>query len=95
MEYRNDPAIVTSAVIRSEELSGFIRPRYCAKSMVRVEEHTRDGRKTRNELPRLRGLPFWPVKKGQVGCLVKPPNMYNIHIHMYLRMYISLVLSYR
>lgn len=34
-EYRNDlTVIVTSAVVRSEELSGFIRPRYCAKSMA-------------------------------------------------------------
>lgn len=35
VEYRNDlTVIVTSAVVRSEELSGFIRPRYCAKSMA-------------------------------------------------------------
>ena len=83
---------MTSAVERSEELSGSIRPRYCAKSMARVEEHTRDERKTRNELPRLRGLPFWPAKKGQVDCLVKPPNMYTIHICLYVHMYIRLVL---
>ena len=80
---------MTSAVERSEELSGSIRPRYCAKSMVRVEEHTRDERKTRNELPRLRGLPFWPVKEGQVDCLVKPPNIYTIHSeYRYTYMYL-------
>ncbi|KAI4499653.1 hypothetical protein M0802_005223 [Mischocyttarus mexicanus] len=48
------------------ELSGFISPGYCTKSTPRVEEHTRDGRKTQNELPRLRGLPF-RLSKGVLG----------------------------
>lgn len=75
---------MTSVVERSEELSGSIRPRYCAKSMARVEEHTRDERKTRNELPRLRGL---TCEKGASG-LPGQTTEYVHYTYMYLYTYV-------